>query len=1179
MRPKFLKISGLNSFVEEQTIDFSTLIEGGLFGIFGPTGSGKSTILDAITIALYGHNAIARGTKEFINTDMDKVFLSYDFDCGNNLGRQAYRIERSIKKNNRGGINTDFARLSFLDSDGNPLKIVDKVSEIDDEIKNIIGLSHNDFTRSVVLPQGKFSEFLKLAGSERRNMLERILGLEKYGGNLVDKIRSLKRKKEEELQVLQGELNRFEGITEENIKTLKKELAQVEETERELKKEINLIEKRYEELSRVWELQTELNKYLQAKKKLDTRACAIEEQRRRWERGRNARNVKPYLDRYKDTLEDINRNKNLLRDLIIRLEDVSKKLKETESKYKVVYLIKDRELPALIEKETNIKHAIELKENIDKLIKERDELAVKFTKCSKIIKGSEEELEKLKTRRLENNNRIEELEKRGKELKISPEYRERLTNAWQLKSNSDELKKAEDESLKNIEDLNKRVISNSEDLDKIKGELKEKDKVFNDIKDELEKLEANPPKDNEYILKKEIELHKLKTILEETKENVKKKLELEKELKSIRENRMEAQIKIEYLQKRHKDSSEKLKNVEIEIDELERAHRAGILSRQLNEGSPCPVCGSCEHPTIAEPIPEDTIEKIMKIKEGFLESKRELERAIYEIELEIKREVKEEDKLSKDLELCISKIKDYDVASIEKDIKDGIEEIQSLKLLLKAWEEKGKELRGLLQLKERERVELEKKSIRFVEGINKDKERLEEENKRRDELSNKLKVVYKLYKEAMDELDIEDIEAAMKEVGRKEKELLRLEEELKKLRGNIKDYDIQREKIEEKLNRAMLERGKIEEAGKEKRTVIDEYTEKINKIVGDREPKGFLEEIQEKRIKIVNEEEELRKLQEEEKELLGKLQEKKSGIENTNKTLEKALVNIEKALKDALKENKFNHWEEVDISLVANDELKSMEEEINKYDDEIKRVRVNIARIKEELKGNILDEADFEKFKEDMKSKKESYRTLLEEMGKKKERISEMEKNFERVKEINEKAANLQHITDMLNEMFRLVSGNKFVEYVATSHLRYIAKEASKRLMDITNKRYSLELDSKGNFIICDNYNGGVRRDCNTLSGGETFLTSLALALSLSSQIQLKGNASIEFFFLDEGFGTLDSQLLDTVMTSLERLHQEKLAVGIISHVTELKNRVPIKLVVTPSESGLHGTKVMIERN
>ena len=113
--------------------------------------------------------------------------------------------------------------------------------------------------------------------------------------------------------------------------------------------------------------------------------------------------------------------------------------------------------------------------------------------------------------------------------------------------------------------------------------------------------------------------------------------------------------------------------------------------------------------------------------------------------------------------------------------------------------------------------------------------------------------------------------------------------------------------------------------------------------------------------------------------------------------------------------------------------------------------------------------------------------------------------------------------------------------------------------------------------MIRDYKNGGAQRDATTLSGGETFLASLSLALALSAQIQLKGTAPLELFFLDEGFGTLDDNLLEVVMDSLERLHHDRLSVGIISHVDSIKNRVPVKLMVTPAQAGLGGSKVAIE--
>ncbi|TFG89980.1 MAG: hypothetical protein E4H16_02650, partial [Candidatus Atribacteria bacterium] len=164
-----------------------------------------------------------------------------------------------------------------------------------------------------------------------------------------------------------------------------------------------------------------------------------------------------------------------------------------------------------------------------------------------------------------------------------------------------------------------------------------------------------------------------------------------------------------------------------------------------------------------------------------------------------------------------------------------------------------------------------------------------------------------------------------------------------------------------------------------------------------------------------------------------------------------------------------------------------------------------------------------------------------------------------------------------LNQLTKLFKGSKFAGYVASSQLQYISGQASEQLGQITSGNYALESDDDGNFLIRDYKNGGATRNCATLSGGETFLVSLSLALALSAQIQLKGNTQLELFFLDEGFGTLDDEVLDVVMNALENMHHEKLSIGLISHVESIKNRVPAKLIVSPARSGLGGSKVRFE--
>ena len=183
--------------------------------------------------------------------------------------------------------------------------------------------------------------------------------------------------------------------------------------------------------------------------------------------------------------------------------------------------------------------------------------------------------------------------------------------------------------------------------------------------------------------------------------------------------------------------------------------------------------------------------------------------------------------------------------------------------------------------------------------------------------------------------------------------------------------------------------------------------------------------------------------------------------------------------------------------------------------------------------------------------------------------LEQIKENIATVQELRKTQKEVQKKSDMLTELSKLTEGNRFVEYMAENQLEYIAEDASVRLKNISGGRYALELFD-GDFC------GGIRRKPSTLSGGETFLTSFSLALALSSRIQMKNSASLNFFFLDEGFGTLDKNTIDVVMKSLERLSGGGMSVGIITHVEEVKERLPVRLVVEAAVPGEHGSRVSI---
>jgi exonuclease SbcC len=152
------------------------------------------------------------------------------------------------------------------------------------------------------------------------------------------------------------------------------------------------------------------------------------------------------------------------------------------------------------------------------------------------------------------------------------------------------------------------------------------------------------------------------------------------------------------------------------------------------------------------------------------------------------------------------------------------------------------------------------------------------------------------------------------------------------------------------------------------------------------------------------------------------------------------------------------------------------------------------------------------------------------------------------------------------------LSGDRFIGYVQQEALRVLAADASVRLRQLTNGRYQLVLDD-GDFAVIDHMNGDEQRSVKTLSGGETFLTSLALSLALSERLpELAGTGgavSLESLFLDEGFGSLDAQSLDVAIEGLEALADPSIEgrmVGVISHVPQLAERLDDRIEVLVGE-------------
>lgn len=1125
MRPILLKIKGLNSFIEEQVIEFSRLMEPGLFGIFGPTGSGKTTILDGITLALYGE--IARKSKNFINTNCKSASVLFEFQISG-AETKRYRVEREFRQDaNREGYKTGKCRLSDITGE-EPVILGDKVTEVNNACIEIIGLKSDDFQRTVVLPQGRFSEFLKLEGKKRSEMLERLFRLQPYGDGLTRKLKIKSDEIGHKRSKLEGQLQAYAEISEESLKDKKQEVLQLKGELENHSRTLQDFLVRYENGKEIWDLQLEQKKHLEQKKLLEEGKSQIATFEEQIEMFQKANKIYPFIKSLETALNEKEKKESILIRIKEERDQSEERKNQAEQQYKLLKQKREEELPLLRQTIQGLKEAIGYQDEYIQLKEQKEKqkrfLAQNETKA-KEIRAKETKLKQVIE---EYGNKIEELQEKQKKYEISAEVRQQIQAGIGLEQQYGMLLD--------------RMEKEETDFIRLKTEKQKQEDI-------LHKIECVLFPDG---VQEDRNLEGLQQYLLEIKE---KKKEFTEYTGQVSEKEKELAVCAKDLGLVQKEKKELLiawEKSKQEKEELEIATLSYKLRTTLQEGKPCPVCGSVHHEEFeVHQITSDKLTQVNKNYEMIEQKLREQE----------KREV-----------ILVDKQK-----RIEEELQQFEHKAEHSEHLAKAMtlEELTLKMEALPKYqKTLVSFDLLSKSVAEKEtSLLKEKEDFKKCKNRLDELLKK--VAYSSFAEAADKLRMCD-------------------ETLEKLTGNLqKGMEMTKCKREE-LENCLKERSQLEtniavlkenlRSGEERTAVLqDKFSKSMSFFetisIDDVTLQDRLKQHQKQEQQIEKQYEQAEEGKETEIKHFLQLQNRFIEVNSVFTQLKKQIEEETIRVNDLLKQEQFESKESCLAAILPESELETMKNRIEQYKNESAKNRGVLDKIEKQLNSRKISEEEWT----ELNTKKIEEETVCETLklaySNETMTLKRMESDWEKQKGLQIKLKEIEHQESLMADLMQLFRGKKFVEYVAYSKLQYISKAASHRLRDISNGNYGLELDQSGRFMVCDYKNGGVKRDAFTLSGGETFLVSLSLSLALSEQVQLKGTAPLELFFLDEGFGTLDDELLEVVMSSLERIQNKHLTVGIISHVEVVKNRVPIKLIVSPSVAGLGGTKVHIEKN
>ena len=667
------------------------------------------------------------------------------------------------------------------------------------------------------------------------------------------------------------------------------------------------------------------------------------------------------------------------------------------------------------------------------------------------------------------------------------------------------------------------------------------------------------------------EKHQNYTTNSEVLSDLKAKIITEKEAFTLKKRQLEYSYiqlshRLSYLEKQHSDLTEKLTDFREKETQnkqqqklLQQNHMAQLLREELQEGVVCPVCGipyeKHDLPTESSPFSLKNLEETQKNLEKNIQ---QLQNRIMQIEKEFA-----------SLNTQLPNLKEALEITTQNDLSDMISAPDLQKKtpnnppIVPDYSAISRQHAEYLQAK----GHLQQQENQYTEQNTLLKEQ-------HATLQNYVEKIFSLRKEN----NIENFSIALKNLRNREEHHQKQEKALKEKRLSLEILLSEKESLSSQIISLENESSSLTATIDNCKKVITEQTEKIPKQFSfDMDFPLALNKVKEKQENIKTCFSKAEKVYQNKQKELQQKREELGSCESTAASSHTHLKQMTQLYQNQKNMLGFKEDEQPECYYMEEIQINQLHNEIDTYYTSARKTEEQILYLKNKLGNRHIEEEDWRRQKEERDSARNQINTLTSSLLLLDHQIQEMTERLAEKQKLEEQWEKETHKKDMIKELEQLFKGNAFIEYVAQAKLAYIAREASVILSKISGGNYALEINESAEFIIRDNKNGGAIRPSDTLSGGEMFITSLALALALSSSIQLNGAAPLEFFFLDEGFGSLDDDLLDTVMNSLEQLQSKKRSIGIISHVEAIQTRVPVKLLVTPSDLSQKGSQITLE--
>ena len=1056
MRPVQLELTNFGPYRKE-VINFTQFDHAPLFLIGGDTGAGKSTLFDAMTVALFATTSGDRNVEEmrstFAGPEDDLTKVTFYFQQGNHL----YRIERVLQQERakRGGgttIQKATASLVIVDKIGGQEieKLGDKIKEVSDQIEQILGLNAEQFKQIILLPQNDFSRFLKEDSKTKTQILKKIFGT--------------------------GIFDRFQKSLEERLRQSNKDM-----------------EKRQAQLdghftSQVW---SEEESAVLAQTPASEKLARLEE----------------LLAQRQENLEE---QKSILKDAHEDLAKLQKSLQSAQDVAKIFQELEQAKERYRLEIEEGAQEQAEAKVHLEEL---------------QFAQGLQETISSLKQYQMQLLQVEQDLEIAQEELKAKEQAFEGVKAQKEALAAQTEDFLQKEEKLQAWKEAIIYAQSLAQEQEKIKrssGNYKQLEETYQQASKEIETLNKSLSdlEANRLGLESLLEAEKL---LQSVGYSVDKQLAQDlKEIEGLNQELAKTEKRHQTLSLDSDQAQEIVKELEEKLSRTLASRRQLMIAQlqaELEDGQPCMVCGSLDHPKVDGTQADEAALKDLMDQVEELQAQKEKQ---------------------------VAALSNYQarLSEVESKRQDLLDQVAKVKLSLqKHYQELEEQVKGQFDFDFSEDYEV-------VRG------------------QALLSAVEKHYQELQKRYDKEEADR------------VHYQEELAKAREKTIDLAKDYQEAKATLYQAKERLKDLKEAHPELESV-EVYQERIS--LAKQELDLYNKQVKENS-------ESYNQLHADIQGIKGQLESLTKSKEKTSQEMKRLSAELDQRLK--AEGTLTDELEQIQLWLleVNKQAIPKLQAQLTTYQTLKQELQTQIGKGQELLQNQ--EKPDLAALTQEVQTSQKSYDTQLAQ-------VSVMEKGLKDATATYQAAKNLQDSNQEafkahqeLSDLVKVVKGENTALTGRLNLEVYVIRQYFQQILDyananyiglLTDNRYSFVLSEEGrrardhfglDINVYDQLTGS-ERSVKSLSGGETFIAALAIALSLSEVVQnTSKGAVVEALFIDEGFGSLDKEALTKAITVLEQIGENRM-VGVISHVDDMKEGIAQQLAIIKSHDGSSRIKIV----